>query len=186
MEDKKIVALYLSRDEKAIEETDRKYGKMLAAMSVRILNDEQDGNECVNDAYFRVWNSIPPTIPTHFSAFLHKIVRAVSIDRLRARMTSGRKVSEYTVGLDELNECIAAQGSPQESLELSLLTGSIERYLLGLKKEQRQMFLCRYYFADSLRSIAGYFACSEGKVKSTLFRVRAGLKKHLQQEGFFL
>ncbi len=186
MEDKKIIALYLGRNESAIEETDRKYGKMLTALAVRILNDEEDGCECVNDAYFRVWNSIPPTVPTYFSAFLHKVVRSVSIDRLRTRETNRRRASEYTVCLDELNECIAAEGSPQESLEMSLLTMSIERYLSSLKKEQRKMFLCRYYFADSVRSIADYFACSEGKVKSALFRIRCGLKKHLQQEGFFL
>ena len=186
MEDKQIISLYLQRDEKAIEETERKYGKMLNAMARRILADEDDGSECVNDAYLKVWNTIPPTIPKHFSAFLHKVVRTVSIDRFRAKQTRRSKASEYAVSLQELGECIPSNSSPQESLEMELLITSIERYLRSLKTEHRQMFLCRYYFADSIKSISDYFACSEGRVKSILFRIRDGLKTHLKQEGFFL
>jgi len=186
MEDKEIISLYLDRNERAIEETAHKYGKSLKSIALRILADEDDGNECVNDTYLRVWNTVPPTIPTHFSAFLHRIARSISIDRYRARKTNKQKASEYTASLEELQECIAGKETPQECLELQLLTKSIETYLKGLKREQRQIFLCRYYFMDPIKKIAQYFAISEGKVKSTLFRIRCGLKEYLQQEGFFL
>ena len=186
MEDQKIIELYLNRDETAINETDKKYGKMLMAMAIRILSDENDGQECVNDTYFKAWNSIPPTVPTYFSAFLHKIVRSLSIDRLRSKQAQCRKASEYALSLEELSECISSQNSPHETMETQLLKESIERYLLTLKKDHRQMFLCRYYFTDSVKTIADYFACGEGKVKSTLFRVRSGLKEYLRTEGFLL
>ena len=186
MEDNRIISLFLNRDETAIAETDKKYGRSLAALALRITGDENDGKECVNDTYLKTWNTIPPTVPTYFSAFLHKIVRSLSIDRLRVRNTKSRMANEYTVSLEELKECIASESTPEDEVELAQLTESIERYLIGLKREHRQMFLCRYYFADSLKSICGYFGCSEGRVKSTLYRIRCGLKEYLKQEGYFL
>ena len=186
MNDEGILSMYIARNEQAISHTEEKYGKQLFTMAMRILSDEEDSRECVNDAYFKAWNSIPPAQPTHLSAYLHKIVRTLSIDRLRKKSADKRRVSEYSASLDELQDCIVGCESPQCTLEASLLIESIERYLLRLPKQHRQMFLCRYHYLDPIKIIAKNFHVSESKVKSTLFRIRCGLKQHLEKEEFFI
>ncbi len=186
MHDEQIIALYLRRDEQATEETAQKYGKALNAMALRILTDKEDAEECVNDTYLKVWNTIPPTIPMNLSSYLHKIVRRISIDRFRARRSGKRKANEYTASIEELSECLAGEETPQNAMELQLLTETIQAFLQKLPKQQRQMFVCRYYFHDPIGKIADYFSISQSKVKSTLYRVRCSLKQCLQQEGFFL
>lgn len=186
MEDEKILSMYISRNEQAISQTEEKYGKQLFTMAMRILSNEEDSRECVNDAYLKAWNSIPPAYPTRLSAYLHKIVRSLSIDRLRQKASDKRKASEYSASLDELQECIAGNETPQEALEMDLLVETIENYLLQLPKTQRQMFLCRYYYLDPIKVIAKNFHISESKVKSSLYRTRCGLKQQLEKEEFFI
>ncbi|MBE6928573.1 MAG: RNA polymerase sigma factor [Ruminococcaceae bacterium] len=186
MQDDEIITLYLERNEDAIRQTEKKYGKALKTMAMRILSDEDDSQECVNDTYLKTWNSIPPMQPSHLSAYLHKLVRRISIDRYRGRHSEKRKPNEYTASLDELGECLAGEETPQGVLELQLLTQTIEAFLQTLSEQNRQIFLCRYYFLDPVKQIAKFFSISESNVKSTLYRIRSGLKEHLKQEGFFL
>ncbi len=186
MEDAQIIAMYLRRDEQAIEQTDRKYGKALTGMAKRILSNEEDSHECVNDTYLKAWNSIPPIKPTNLSSYLYRIIRSVSIDRYRARKSDKRRASEYAASLDELGECIAGKETPHDAMELELLLRTIRDYLSLLPKRQRQMFICRYYFLDPIKKIAEFFHISEAKAKSSLYRIRCGLKTYLEQEGFFI
>lgn len=184
MDDQQIIQLFLSRDEQAISQTERKYGKALYLMADRILKDDDDSCECVNDTYLRVWNTIPPTRPTYFSAYLYKIVRTLSIDRFRARKSKKRACGEYATCLDELAECISGEETPENALEFKLLTELIEVFLKGLPKQQRQVFLCRYYFSEPVKSIAKACNMSESKIKTMLYRLRCDLKQYLYQEGF--
>ena len=186
MNDEQIIAMLMSRNEQAIEQLEVKYGRQLNAMAMRILSDEEDSRECVNDTYLKAWNTIPPTRPKHLSAYLHRIVRTISIDRLRRRKADKRKVSEYTTSLDELQECLSGKETPQDTLEMELLIQTIEAYLLQLSKQERQMFICRYHYLDSIKQIACYFDMSEAKIKTTLYRIRCGLRQHLEKEDFFL
>ena len=186
MEDAQIIELYFKRDEQAIAKTDRKYGKALKALSMRILTDEADSNECVNDTYLKAWNTIPPTNPSNLSAYLHRIVRSVSIDRFRARKSEKRRMGEYAFSLDELSQCIAGEETPELAMQAQELEKLIEAFLQDLRKEKRQIFLCRYYFLDPIKTIASNFQMSESKVKSVLYRLRCELRERLEQEGFFL
>lgn len=186
MEDEEIIALYFGRDEQAVVQTQRKYGKSLLSLSKRIVTNDEDSLECVNDTYLRAWNTIPPTRPKHLSAYLYKIVRSISIDRFRAKKSARRSANEYTASLDELAECIAGEETPQDALELQMLVGTIEAFLQQLPRDKRQIFLCRYYFMDSVKTMSEYLHMSESKIKSTLYRLRCELKKCLEQEGYFL
>ena len=46
MEDQKIIDLYINREERAIHETDKKYGRLCTSISMGILNDIRDSEEC--------------------------------------------------------------------------------------------------------------------------------------------
>lgn len=184
MDDETIVALYLNRDEEAIRRTEEKYSRYLTTIAVNILNDREDSRECVNDTYFRAWDTIPPHRPPRLAYYLGKIARELSIDRLRRKTRARRGGSEYALSLAELEECVPASDDPIRETETKLLARAIGAYLSGCGEEARNAFLWRYYFCDSIRTIAKRLGAGESKVKSLLFRTRAGLREYLEREGF--
>lgn len=185
MDDNEIIALYQSRDEGAIKQTAAKYSGYLTKIALNVLGNFEDGEECVNDTYFKAWNTIPPNIPAVLKHYLGKITRELSIDRLRWKTGKKRGGTEYELSLDELGECAGA-GDVTEHAELSELVEAIEEFLRRCRDDERDMFVCRYYFCDSIKEIAGYFGVNVSKVKNTLFRVRKELKKHLESEGYVI
>ena len=184
MEDSKIIELYFARNESAIGETEKKYGNYLLKTALNIVFDEEDSRECVNDTYLRAWNVIPPKNPAVLSSFLAKITRHLAIDMFRRKHSLKRIESEYSLSLTELDECIPEKLSTENEFEHRLLTESINHFLLSLSKENRDIFICRYFYSDSIKEIASYFGTSESKIKSSLFRIRKLLKEHLEKEGF--
>lgn len=182
MEDNKIVELYWQRNESAISETQQKYGNYLTKIAYNILADFEDSRESVNDTYLKAWYSMPPQKPCVLSTFLGRITRQISIDIYRKKNAKKRQDSEYALALDELYDC-ASPDSPVQELEAELLAKSISDYLMTVSDEARNIFVCRYYFFDSLRDIADHFGISESKIKSSLYRTRTGLKNYLEKEG---
>ena len=186
MQDEIIVALYWKRNESAISETERKYGRYLSKIAHNILSDWEDSKETVNDTYLKAWNSMPPHKPNVLSTYLGKITRQLSIDAFRTRNREKRKPSEYAVSLSELEDCVSGEETTEQSVDLKLLAEAINTYLYTLPTETRNVFVGRYYFADSIKEVADYYGISEPKVKSMLYRTRQGLKDYLEKEGFEL
>lgn len=183
MEDQKIVSLYWQREESAIEHTQRKYGKFLLGVARNILTDLEDSKESVNDTYLHAWNSMPPHRPSVLSAFLAKITRRVSVDRLRKRNSQKRGGNQYVMSLSELSECISQGDTTQQTVSEHMLMQAIEGYVCSLPMEKRRVFILRYFFLDSIRDVARYCDISESKVKTLLFRCRQELAEHLKKEG---
>ncbi len=184
MEDKKIVELYFQRSEKALEETALKYGKYCFSIAYSILNDNEDAEESVNDTYLDVWNSIPPHKPSVLSTFLGKITRRISIDKWRKRTADKRGGGEISLVLDELEECIFKGDTVEEEYSKEKLSEAIRIFIARLPKTEKSVFLCRYWYMDSVDSICKRFSFSESKVKSMLKRTRDKLRKYLVEEGF--
>lgn len=138
MEDRDIVTLYWQRDEEAIRQTDRQYGRYLSAIAFHILADREDSRETVNDTYLRAWGSMPPHRPRVLSTYLGHITRQLSIDRWRAR---GRvKRSAYAVSLEELGDCVSGRDTPEEALDLRELGRAVGDYLRTLPLPARRRF----------------------------------------------
>ncbi len=186
MEDSEIVALYWRRDETAIRETRRSYGRYLEQIARNILSSREDGEEVVNDTCLRAWNSIPPSRPDSLAAYLGKIARRLSIDALRARTRQKRGAEEYALSLTELEDCVPGGTGPEAELELSLLAQAISGYLRTLSPQARAAFVGRYFYLDPLKDVAAHLGMGESRVKSMLYRARQGLKIYLTQEGFTL
>ena len=186
MVDEKIIELYWKRDETAIQETAQKYEKYLIKIAYNILNDTEDSRESVNDTYLKAWHNMPPNKPNVLKTFLAKITRQISIDIIRTRTRKKRGSTQYELSLYELEECIADGNNTQQEVELKLLAKLINDFLYSLPELSRNIFVCRYYFCDSIKGISAYFAISESKVKSTLYRTRLSLREHLESEGFFV
>ncbi len=181
MEDGEILDLYWARDERAIAETDAAHGKKLHALSFRILASFEDAQECVSDTYMRAWQTIPPQKPTWFFAYLAKICRFQSFGRLDWLHAQKRK-AELVQLTSEMELCIPDK-TAQARLEYADLGQILNAFLATLRRDDRVIFLRRYWFADSVAEIADRYGMSESKVKTQLHRTRGKLREYLHKEG---
>ena len=181
MNDGNIIDLYWLRNEQAIEETDRTYGRTLLGLSQRILRNKQDAEENVYDTYMRTWESIPPQRPVYFKAFLTKICRCLAFDRLDWRNASKRN-AELVSLTEEMATCIPDRRI-EDRMEGKELGRLLEQFLGSLPKDSRLIFLRRYLYLDTVAQIAKRYGFSESKVKMQLKRTRAKLYAYLNKEG---
>ena len=184
MDDWQIIDLYWARSEQAISETESKYGRYCYSISYNILANREDAQECVNDTYADAWMSIPPHRPSVLSAFLGKITRRISIDRWRNRNAKKRGGGEMPLVLEELQDCIATDRNVEQEYERQRLSEVVNAFVKELPKTEQQVFLCRYWYMDSVESVSRQFGFSESKVKSMLYRTREKLRVVLEKEGF--
>lgn len=185
MEDRQIVALYWAREEKAIEETAKKYGHYCHSIAYRILGDPQDADECVNDTYQGAWNSIPPHKPEVLSTYLGKLTRRISLKVWRSRDTQKRGGGEAALSLEELGECIPDGRAIDASLNARELVDTINAFLMEQPVQERRVFVRRYFHAMSIGQISKQFRFSKSKVESMLHRTRKRLRERLEKEGYF-
>ncbi len=181
MEDEEIVELYFARDERALRETEAKYGPLCRKIAINILGAPQDAEECVNDVYLALWDAIPPARPRSLMAFAAGVTRRQALKRLR-HDSAGKRSPGCLVPLSELAEVLPDErfSSGVEDEDLARLIG---RFLREQSPEARCVFIRRYWYFDSVRDIAGRYGFSENKVKSLLFRGRNRLKDYLRKEG---
>ena len=183
MDDKSIVDLYFSRNEDAITQTDRKYGRYCYSIAYNILTSKEDAEESVSDTYMTAWGAMPPRRPAVLAAFLGKLTRNHAIDRWRARSASKRGGGEMPLALEELQECVAGLQNVEMEYERKELARAYVRFLDTLSTTERRVFLCRYWYMDSISAIANYFGFSDSKVASMLHRIRKKLRTVLEKEG---
>ena len=184
MNDKNIVDLYFNRDEEAIAQTDKKYGRYCYSIAYNILMSKEDAEESVSDTYMTAWRAIPPRRPSVLSTFLGKITRHISIDRWRERVATKRGGGEVTLALEELEDCVAGQQNVEMEYERKELIQAYVKFLDTLPVTERRVFLRRYWYVDSVETIAKEFGFSQSKVKTMLYRTRVKLRKQLAEEGY--
>ena len=181
--DEEIIELYWKRDEKGIEQTDKKYGKYLYVIAYNIVHDRLDCEECLNDTYLGAWNQIPPQRPNVFQVFLSRIMRNIAVDKLRYNTAAKRVPSEMMVSLSELDECMTSDPTVEEELATKELGLLLNAYLRKLNDREQFIFVCRYYYADKIAAIASMLQTSEATIFRELSAIREGLKEHLEKEG---
>ena len=185
MNDERIIELFFERSEQAIKELDGKYGKVFHSLSFKILNNHQDAEECVNDSYLGTWNAIPPAKPNPLLAFVCKIVRNISLKRYEQN-TAAKRNSHYDVAMEELEGCLASAVTIEEEIAERELTEIIEAFLNSLSKENRVIFLRRYWFFDTYTDIAKQVGLTEKNVSVRLTRIRKELRNYLLEREVLL
>lgn len=185
MEDTDIIYLYLQRDERAIEETARKYSGYCAGIAGNILNAPEDIEEVLSDTWMRAWSTIPPEQPAHLKLYLARIARNLSYDRFRGQSRSKRGGGTITVALEELAECIPASGQPGDALNAKELRDAVNRFLGTLQDRDREIFLRRYFRVEDTAVIAKDLKLRETGVRTVLSRTRKKLKKYLEKEDLY-
>lgn len=182
VEDKQIVELFWARNEQALSETHKKYNRYCHNIAFNILNSNEDSEECVNDTYIRVWNSIPPTRPKWLSVFLGRITRNLALDRFKAKKAQKRGSGRADVALDELMGCVSINPGMDISDDIAL-RNALNSFLHSLPEESMRVFLKKYWYMNSVSEIADELSITESKVKILLHRTRNSLKAYLEKEG---
>lgn len=178
MEDEKIIELLFMRSEQAIQELDTKYSKIFHKLSYSIVNNDEDAEECINDAYLGVWNAIPPMKPHSLSAYVCKIVRNISL-KTYYRKGAAKRNSRYTIAMEEIEACLQAPGTVETEIEARELAHIIESFLDTLTTENRVIFMRRYWFSDSYKDIAEFIGLTEKNISVRLTRIRQKMKMYL-------
>ncbi len=184
MEDKKILELLWSRVESVLEAIAKKFGRRLMCTARNILGNLQDAEEAVNDTYLALWNAIPPERPDPLAGYVHRTGRNVALKKYRY-LTAQKRDRQYDLSLEELSGILPGP-SFEEIMDARVLGQAIDRFLDTVSRENRILFLRRYWFGDSVRQLSRDLAISENTASVRLSRLRGQLKGYLEQEGFFL
>lgn len=182
MDDENILALFYSRQERALLETQAKYGRLCRHVADNILMDARDAEECVNDTWLHAWRAIPPERPARFSAWLTRVTRNLALSRLRGRLAKKRGGDTLTELLDELAECLPGGEDPEHAAESRELGAAIDQFLSTLDREERDLFVARCYFAAPTAILAKRIGVTEAALNSRLQRTRRKLKNYLIEE----
>jgi len=184
MEDNEIVQMYWDRNEEALSATAKKYGSYCFSIAKNIVGNNEDAEECVNDTYLQTWNSIPDNKPKMLSTYLGKIARNISFNRYKYNNAEKRGGGQIDFVLDELSDLITAPDESDDELDSRLLSKAINAFISNLSLEKRQIFMCRYWYADSIKDIADRFDMTENNVSVTLNRLRQKLSEYLKESGY--
>ena len=186
MLDEKIVEMYWSRSEDAISETSKKYGTYCHSIAYNILRNHADSEECVNDTYLSAWNSMPTKRPSKLGAFLAVITRNISLKKYNYYSAKKRGGTQVPLVLDELLDCVSGNDTTEDIIETMHFEKVLNDFLESLSEQSRNIFVCRYWYFDSISTISVHFGISESKVKSMLHRTRKKLRSKLLEEGVII
>lgn len=183
MDDRQIIAMFFARSQHAIGQAMAQYHSLCMRVARKILPDERDAEECVQDACLRAWDTIPPQNPRSLGAYLACITRNLALDRYSYNHADKRSTA-LTAAYEELEPYLAGSaGDPAVRWEAQDFRTLLNDFLRQLPKEKRVIFVRRYFYGDSIRDVATFCGCTEGKVRTVLFRVRSDLKTALEKEG---
>ena len=185
MTDKEIISLFNARDERALAEVSEKYGGNCSRIAKNILKNDQAAEECVNDVYLKIWESIPPERPESLCAYSARVTRNSAIDRYRSERSEKRGSGEIPLILDELAECGSDKSiGVEQTAERRELIGAINEFLERLPSERRIAFVSRYVLCESVKSIARRLGVTQNSVSVNLGRTRKNLVEYLKEKGF--
>ena len=183
MDDTDIIKLFQDRSQDAVSAASEKYGGYCFTVADNILNCKEDSEECVNDTFMKVWNVIPPEIPKALKAFVGKITRNLALDRVKMLHRKKRGSGRYEAVLSELDEMLCSRDNIEKELEDKEVASALNKYLLSLDSESRTVFICRYFYFDSIKSIADKIGRDENRVNYLIRKTKDGLGRQLEKEG---
>lgn len=186
MDDSEIVQLFRDRNETALSVTEKKHGKRCLTVANNILKNREDAEDCVNDAYLKLWELIPPHCPQILGTFLCRIVRNTAINMLKAKNAGKRGSGTAAAAFEELEECIPDISSVERTYENRELLAAVNSFLRQIPIENRRIFVLRYWYCCELSEIAERFGTRKNTVSVILNRTRGRLRKFLEKEGYEL
>ena len=179
MTDRQIIELFLQRDESALQEVTRLYGRRLTRIAEQLLSKE-DAEECVNDLYLTMWNHIPPDEPERLFAYMSVILKNISREKLSANKAAKRN-AELVELSDELAACIPDPNANTEEEAVFRVSNTLNEFLNKQSRANREIFVLRYWYGQSIKEIAKHSGFSQAKTEKTLFRMKQRLHNDLTE-----
>ncbi|MDE7229017.1 MAG: sigma-70 family RNA polymerase sigma factor [Oscillospiraceae bacterium] len=186
MEDNAIIQLFNERDEAALSELSKKHGTFFTRLAEGVLRNYEDSQVCVNDAYLKTWETIPPAKPNFLRAFVGSIVKRIAVSMLRASGAQKRGGGEFDLVLEELEECVSDNSSVEDEFDNKQTIEEINKFLRNCGEFDRRVFVLRYWYCESVSTIAAELGMAENKISVSLYRTRKKLKEHLTKGGYIL
>lgn len=186
MDDKEIVGLFFKRDENALKRLHEKYGRLCSSIAENILKSRVDAEDCVNEVYLKVWDSIPPSRPKSLCAFVARVAKTTAIDIYSMEHAGKRGGNDTAIPFDELDGVIADGTSVELNAESKELLAEINAFLETLPKKKRTLFVNRYWYFYSITELALMYEMKEHNVVTVLSRTRSALKEHLERRGYVI
>ena len=183
MNDDRIIKLYFDRSEDAITETDKKYGGACRSVTYNILGSHEDSEECTNDTYMKVWDTIPPKKPAKLGAFVVTIARNLALNMYKAASRIKNGSGYKSVDFEEIALCLPAKESVESEVDRNIVLNAVEKFLSTQPRDKQIMFVRRYFYCSTYAEIAGDLNTSEDRVRKTLVRMREKLREHFEKEG---
>lgn len=184
MTDDKIIESYWRREERAIRESDAKYGRYCLTIANHILYNREDSEECVNDTWLRAWHAIPPVRPTNLKLYFAKITRNLALSRYAANTAKKRGSGEVALILDELSEVLREPDEVESEYMAKELAAAVNSFVHTLPERECNVFVRRYFYSEEIPEIAERYGISARNVTVMLSRTRGKLKQYLEKEGF--
>ncbi len=182
MTDERIIEMFWSRDEAAVNESALKYGSYCRTVVKNVLGSLEDCEECLNDTWLRAWNSIPPQRPKNLKMFLAKITRNIAFDRYRKQSAEKRGGGETSLILEELSECVSGGNNVENTVISKEIGSAVNKFLGTLSERDRNVFIRRYFFSEDTETIAKKYALTANNIMVILTRTRKKLKEYLTGE----
>lgn len=184
MEDQEIIQLFWERSESAVQEASRKFGNYCGSIARGILNNHEDSEDCVNEALMRAWESIPPKKPSSLCAFIGRITKNIALDRIKSSERKKRGGGELALVYEELAGIVSDGTSVEDEFERKEIMSAISNFLRNSSKQNRQVFVLRYWYCRSAPEIAAELYIKEEHTYVILSRMREKLREHLKKEGY--
>lgn len=177
-----ILQLLKDRSERALEEIEKVYGKRCLQLARSILRNDQDAEECVNDAYLRLWRLPPARLPSSLEPYLMQTIRNLCINRIKQK-AAARNGGEEDIPLHELEYCLAEVALPEDEIALRQL---INRFLSTLERRDMLLFVRRYWYSDSIEALSAASGMTANHIYQRLHIIRKKLRQYLLQGGISL
>lgn len=184
MDDRQIVTMYFARNESALAVTQQKYGAYVMSIAQNILDNLQDAQECLNDALLKLWNAIPPEQPRDLKAYIAKIARNTALDRYRERHREKRGSGQVTLAMTEVEDIFGRTEDLSSEMDRQALVSFLNAFLKSQPARERNLFVLRYFYMESVEAIAQTYHLKESHVLVILSRTRQKLKKAMEKEGY--
>lgn len=181
MEDAVILKKLSSRDQSGLSELKAKHGRLIKTVCRSILKSPQDVEEAENDVLLAAWESIPRDNPENLTAYICKLARRISINKLRYNTAAVRNSDLLT----ELDECLPSGYSTEDAAENAELSEALNSWLRQQSVKQQRLFVLRYFYMQTTKEAAKACSMSQTAVTTALARLRASLKQYLIERGMF-
>lgn len=176
-----LVSALENRDSSALEKIEQNYGALLHKIAFNLGLSQSDAEECINDTYLKVWDTIPPAKPKSIRSYICMLMRRLVIDRIRYNTADKRTGTIYIEVAEELESCLDVEAMVIDELCIPEI---LNRFLEKQSSDNREIFLRRYYEFENTKTIAHDMMIGVNTIEKRLSRMRAELRKMLTEWGY--